>query len=260
MVVAHPPFCITISGADDAVCIGDLLALSRAYPFVEWGILYCMGTEGTAHNPSAEWRRKFAAVCRKYRLRSALHLWGDATFRMLLQRRADAAFVTQMQRYDRVQVNINGRVRSFNREEVIDVYRVLAAYGVKLILQRHDGSADAIDRFLSMSLTKATSLPLVVSVLFDASCGKGVSPREWPAPITVGEIEIDTGYAGGISPRNIESVLDATAIAVRESGHRPHRYWLDMQSGVRTAGQFDLEKVERILSIVARRLERSATT
>jgi hypothetical protein len=50
------------------------------------------------------------------------------------------------------------------------------------------------------------------------------------------------------------SVLDAVAAAVRKSRHYPHRYWLDMQSGVRTAGRFDLDKVECVLRAVARRL------
>jgi phosphoribosylanthranilate isomerase len=90
-------------------------------------------------------------------------------------------------------------------------------------------------------------------VLFDASCGRGKSPQAWATPFCCGDIAIDTGYAGGISPENIESVLDAAAIAVRGSRIKTHRYWIDMQSGVRTGKQFDLRKVERVLKIVARR-------
>lgn len=248
------PFCISITGADDDVSIEELIALSRAYPFVEWGILLFPGKEGTPHNPTAEWRRRLTLQCRKHNMRCAVHLCGDDTFQALLSHRHENAFFRELQQFDRVQVNINGRERTFGTTEVVDVYRSLWAFDLPLILQCHAGSIDAVGQFLSGLAQTSTHLLQRVSVLFDTSCGRGKALEAWPSPIRVGDTPIDTGWAGGISAENIDSVLDAAEVAMRSGTIKARRYWLDMQSGVRTGTRFDPGKVERVLSTVAKRL------
>jgi hypothetical protein len=254
------PFCVSITGADDNVRIEDLIALGQAYSFVEWGILHFPEKEGTPHNPALEWRSECAAQCRRHRVRTALHLCASQTFRMLLARQEEPSFFYELRQYARVQANLNGRERTFSHSELVDIYRSLLEHDVPLILQYHEGSARAINRLLAALATTSISLPQRVSVLFDASCGKGKSPHAWEKPYSVGDIAIDTGYAGGISPENIWSVLDAVEQAVSGGGTAPHRYWIDMQSGVRTQGQFDIDKVERVLSVIFSRLARFAPT
>ncbi|CAB3701873.1 hypothetical protein [Trinickia soli] len=254
MLPTIQPFCVSITGADDNVRIEDLIALGRIYPFVEWGILHFPEKEGTPHNPTFEWRSECAARCRQHRVRSALHLCISQTFRMLLARQEEISFFYELRQYGRVQANLNGRERAFSHSELIDIYQSLLAHDVPLILQYHEGSAYAIDSLLAALATTSISPPQRVSVLFDASCGKGKSPHAWEKPYSVGNIAIDTGYAGGVSPENIGPVLDAVAQAVSGSRTVPHRYWIDMQSGVRTQGRFDIGKVERVLRVVASRL------
>lgn len=74
--------------------------------------------------------------------------------------------------------------------------------------------------------------------LFDVSGGKGIHPVEFPV-----YPNIYCGYAGGINPRNVLHTLDAISSPSNE-------YWIDMESGVRTNGWFDIEKVQRVCELV----------
>ena len=70
--------------------------------------------------------------------------------------------------------------------------------------------------------------------LFDTSGGKGLHPiafPEYPGHFC--------GYAGGIGPRNVLHTLDAINAP-------SDNYWIDMESGVRSDGWFDLEKVKQV--------------
>ena len=77
-----------------------------------------------------------------------------------------------------------------------------------------------------------------VAILFDRSGGFGRPPEEWPRH--PGDRLV--GYAGGISPENIQDVL----AAVDSSGP----YWLDMESGIRTDDLLDLDKCEAVAQAV----------
>jgi len=258
MTTIHP-FCVSITGADDAVRIEQLVALSREFPFVEWGILHYPTKEGKPRNPTEAWRAQLAKARRDHDLKTALHLCDENTFWMLLMTmfQKHIPFIhNDLREYDRVQVNINARGKAFTRKEVVDVYTTLACHGARLILQQHDGTAAAIETYLSsMSLGSLARSAHAgdISVLLDASRGKGIAPDTWRPPLVRFGQALHTGYAGGISPANIEAVLDATEAAVREHGQPGARYWLDMETGVRTDNQFDLKKVEQVLCAVARR-------
>jgi hypothetical protein len=260
------PFCVSITGADDAVQLDDLVALSRAFPFVEWGILYLPAKEGKPRYPTREWRAALARARQVNGIRTALHLCSDDTFWMLLSTTYEKylPFIhNELLVHDRVQVNINARGKAFTANEVFAVYQTLACHGARLILQQHEGTAKAIDEYLaSMSLGALARGAHAgdFSVLLDASKGKGITPEAWSAPFIFDGHAVQTGYAGGISPENIDAVLDATEKAVLEHGQPGASYWLDMETGVRSDNRFDLDKVERVLSAVARRTPVTSAT
>lgn len=66
--------------------------------------------------------------------------------------------------------------------------------------------------------------PRNMSVLYDASCGKGVVPTSFPQPPD----NIPCGYAGGISPENISHILASVANAAHGKA-----VWVDMESSLR---------------------------
>jgi hypothetical protein len=84
-----------------------------------------------------------------------------------------------------------------------------------------------------------------VDWLFDRSGGRGEAPGAWPRTRlrAFGRIQ---GYAGGITPSNVLSVL--RRIAETKPDGRPH--WIDMESGVRTGGWLDLDKCEAVCRAV----------
>lgn len=86
------------------------------------------------------------------------------------------------------------------------------------------------------------SLGVNLSVLFDSSGGKGVTPESWPAvPLT-----IRCGFAGGLGPDNLERELRRLEEIVGD-----RTVWIDMQSRVRSenGAVLDLAKVRACLDI-----------
>ncbi|HVK55889.1 MAG TPA: hypothetical protein VM532_12780, partial [Burkholderiales bacterium] len=79
--------------------------------------------------------------------------------------------------------------------------------------------------------------------IFDASGGQGISPSEWP---TCREQDFPrlVGYAGGLNPTNV-------AAAVADIGKKCHRYWIDMESGVRNEqDRFDITLCRQVCEAV----------
>ncbi|PQM26511.1 phosphoribosylanthranilate isomerase [Sphingopyxis lindanitolerans] len=77
--------------------------------------------------------------------------------------------------------------------------------------------------------------------LYDTSFGTGKTPESWPRIPAKGPF---CGFSGGIRAENVAAVLDA--IAAPEDG----QFWIDMESGVRTDGRFDLAKCEAVCRAV----------
>lgn len=76
------------------------------------------------------------------------------------------------------------------------------------------------------------------SQLFDKSGGEGVRPES--VPELPGE-HMFVGYAGGMGPDSVRDYLRK----IQGDG----RFWIDMESNVRTNGWLDLDKVERVCEL-----------
>lgn len=75
--------------------------------------------------------------------------------------------------------------------------------------------------------------PLILP-LYDPSKGRGILPTKFPK-----NIDYIVGFAGGINADTIEYYLDNI--------HSDHSFWIDMESGIRTNGWFDINKVKEII-------------
>ncbi|MGY4224421.1 phosphoribosylanthranilate isomerase [Bradyrhizobium sp. USDA 4503] len=100
----------------------------------------------------------------------------------------------------------------------------------------------------AIAQTRADSFPTDTSVdwLFDRSGGAGVAPTAWPMHPGGDRL---VGYAGGISPDNIGGVMSVLE-------QMPGRYWIDIESGVRTDDRFDIEKCRAVCEAVFEKGER----
>lgn len=237
---------VSLTGADDKVPPAALAVLSAHYATAvppEWAILYFPEKEGTPRNPSAAWREDFLAQELPF---TAAHLCGNQVFREILDPATAPGRIADLGRYGRIQLNINARRPDFTEEEVLAVYRTLHQAGLHLILQCHDGSGQAIRKFVAE--LDETSLSRI-DILYDESKGSGTSPEQWPPLSTVGGIPLRCGYAGGLGP----AVLEAELPRIHESATswRDLPYWIDMESGIRTNNELDLAKVLAVLQFAA---------
>lgn len=217
---------VTITGADDAVDVADLVSLSRDFPFVEWGVLFSVNRMGTPRYPSRPWINRVA----KAGLRLSAHLCGSWA-RDVARGHLLAPFSTAD--FGRVQINGYGT-------EFLPGLATLAGdmKRPEWILQ-----ARSVET-LQQTVTEAAALP-ASSVLFDPSGGRGVEPFAWPrAPLGV-----RVGYAGGISPENVEAVVGEILLT---NGGR-WGTWIDMESGVRTSDDaFSIPRAREVLERVAK--------
>lgn len=230
---------VSLTGADDQVAVESLAALSAKYPFAEWAVLWHPEKEGTQRVPSALWRERFLSLELPY---VAAHLCGKQIFRELLTHGTAESRITDLSRYRRIQLNINARRRDFTDEEVLEIYRTLHGAGLRLILQHHAESEEVIERFLYDLDEDGMKR---IDILFDSSKGTGQRPPAWPQPH---RFNLFCGYAGGLGPDVLSAELPKIKAAVALSG-RELPYWIDMESGIRTENEFDLKKVEQVLTL-----------
>lgn len=78
-----------------------------------------------------------------------------------------------------------------------------------------------------------------MSVLLDASGGRGIDTPFKPFL----RLGLKVGYAGGLTPDNVGDKLFQLLREV------DGEFWIDMESGVRTDDEFDLNKVYKVLSV-----------
>lgn len=206
------PAFLTFTGADDRTDVDGMKALSAQYP-IEWGILFSPSRQGVdPRYPGGEAQSRLLWSG----LRLAAHLCGDHSRAIMEGRSLADQIPVDLGIFDRIQVNHGApqpdRINAFRR-----------GWGPRCIAQCR-----------SEAFPRDTS----IDWLFDASGGRGLRPSAWP-PHPPGRL---VGYAGGIDPDNVQSVIAQIGAA--------GRYWLDMESGVRTDNRLDLNLCRRVCEAV----------
>lgn len=222
---------VTISGVDDTVEPQALAELSKAFDFVEWGVLLgpseWMGKK--PRFPSFGWLERLRRWCvGSGQMRLSGHLCGHQA-RWLLA--GSYTPTTEYGRFwpmlSRAQVNTAGHETTLAEAGVT----VMKSLGQQWILQQDGHNNHLLERVVEMGLSAVG--------LYDMSYGKGRVAGDWPAAD-----DLRLGYAGGLSPDNLEDHLPRIATA-----GIGRRIWIDMESGVRTENRLDVGRVLRVLSI-----------
>jgi hypothetical protein len=209
------PHFITFTGADDQTDVRGMAELSGRYP-IEWGILFSPSRQGNEPRyPGGKALSRFAWSG----LRMSAHLCGGHS-RAIMESRIDQVvqqIPVDLGTFNRIQVNHRdpdpARIDEFGK-----------GWGPRCIAQ-----------------TRAATFPTDTAVdwLYDASGGRGIMPDRWPTHDD-GRL---VGYAGGISPDNVQAVIGQ--IAARGP------YWIDMESGVRdSADRFDIALCRQVCEAV----------
>jgi hypothetical protein len=224
---------VTVTGADDSVKVGDLLAIAEEYPYVEFGILLSESQAGNPRFPSKEWLTELLECEDRDCVAISGHIcgkWMRGVFTGTWPRT-----LTGFNDFTRWQLNTHGILTETYLDGLKNVVESRTMVGEEIIFQ--------YDNVNSEGLRTCYAAGLKVSALFDLSHGAGVLPDKWPKPLN----GIRCGYAGGLSPNNVAEQL--TGLEQVTNGPT----WIDAETHLRSSRQvdevdiFDLAKVRAFL-------------
>lgn len=225
---------VTLTGADDTAEPKSLIALSKEFPFVEWGIL--VGSHaGKSRFPSTSWIGNLLDEIPRFsgpRMNLSLHVCGRILSAILKEGKWIAGDVDD---FNRMQLNITESLpeRDDAREAIVtNIMAVQSLTCIPEIIIR-------IDHLKNDWLLDALLLRNVkASGLYDRSHGAGLKPDSWPKA----NPDWNVGYAGGIGP---ETVLEDVRAILAVAGAKPT--WIDMETSLFTNGKFDLGRCRFVL-------------
>lgn len=233
-------------GADDSVHPNLLAIFCRAYPIVEFGVLFRPDKKGEPRYASSEWVEQLGRVVAKNtNMKLAAHLCGTRV-NDVLNGKDDFLQKILSLGFRRVQINataVNGVDVSRLGDSVPTFLQVVEKFpDLEFILQKNDETFQLWNGILENGRDEG-NLPKNISMLVDESKGTGAAPASsWPRPPD----EYEIGYAGGIGPHNIKKVLKEVRAA---AGNRS--IWIDMESSLRSTKNgkdvFDLDKCYEVI-------------
>ena len=187
-------------------------------------------------------------------MKLAAHLCGSRVNDVLDGRAEPFLHELMMIGFQRVQINataVNGVDTSRLAEAVPTVYATMQQFPhLEFILQKNEETRplwSGLEAILVESDNPITN----VAMLVDESKGTGVLSSHWPAPENG---RYKTGYAGGLGPNNISSVLPDICRAVQQAPSDRQTFWIDMESSLRSVKDgkdiFDLDKCFAVVNQV----------
>jgi hypothetical protein len=219
---------VTITGADDSISAHNLKSISKEFPFVEWGILFSLSSQGGYRFPSERWIAQLPEG-----LNYAAHLCGRYVRDLVLDVNPswESNRYNRPEIFQRVQLNFHGQFHKAH----FDLGNVLSFRdSVHWIFQCDGVNDESVKRLVLEE-------PDLREPLFDTSGGAGVLPDTWPDAWP----GIYCGYAGGLGPDN---VLEQLGRVRRKT--EGQAFWIDMERRVRSEddSRFDLDKVTQVLA------------
>ena len=151
--------------------------------------------------------------------------------------------------FKRVQINateINGVDTSKLKESVPSLIALMKKYesSLEFIIQKNEETKPLWNGLIQ---TYDSMFPKNVTMLVDESKGTGVLASSWPSPPK----EYNIGFAGGIGPKNVKSVLQNL---LKSTSEGDRTFWIDMESSLRSNKDgidiFDLDKCYKCIEIV----------
>lgn len=228
---------VTITGADDSTNPLWMVDVTKAFPFVEWGILISSRRVGEPRYPSLGWCVRMVEVAEIHNLPLSVHICGRLVRNAIVGDWCEAIglYGSLIDQAQRIQMNVKSSPHS--------PFSAFAwSVGKRGMKQQFIFQTDSEnDRVVS----SAHDDGLNVVPLYDRSGGKGLVPAEWPQQMA----GIYSGYAGGLGPDNVLSECQRIANVV----HPGEMIWIDMETKVRTEDGTKLcsAAVENVLSQMA---------
>lgn len=235
---------ITITGPNQKTDIEKLYEISKQYPFVEWGILLSKNSMGSSPRyPNRTWMTELAgfkaeAINSTYAKDFILsgHLCGRWVRDVC---KGEWSFLEDLgetitDMFNRIQLNFHAEVQRLPRDEFIHGFRDGPGRSYSALRQFIFQMDDVNNSILDIAWEAGVN----VSPLFDLSGGAGILPENWP------KANGYCGYAGGLSPENVQEQL-----AIIEQAANENLIWIDVETHVRSDNDkiFDLDKVKAFI-------------
>lgn len=205
------PEFITFTGLDARSDMATVMSLSKKYP-IEWGVLFSPKRQG---------------IDPRYPHLDLVDIWTSQYGELRLSAHLCGLYAGRVQGGLPVKANLTGFQRSQVNTVQPDVEKI-AAFAEKEKVR-------AIAQWRTLRFPEEEE----IDWLFDKSGGTGESPKSWPLHPGEGRL---MGYAGGIGPGNVVEVMNAIKC--------DDRYWLDMETKIRTNDWLDLEKCRKVCETI----------
>ena len=227
----------TLTGVDEKTDLAMVCALSRAYRFAEWGLLYSPKRQGEQERyPSMFFLQKTLDELPDY-VNIALHICG-AGVQQLIEGEALVNTLVHLidKRHGRVQLNFNASTieGKFTIEQLKNYLKNYHnQHSVEFITQYNGANAKVWSQLTDLKNH---------AVLFDASGGQGISACQWQHPLP----GLNCGYEGGLGVDNVAQELINIQNVVKDEP-----FWIDMESKLRDADdRFDIDVASSVLSLL----------
>lgn len=223
---------VTFTGIDERTDLKRVKQLQKKYPFAEFGVLLSYDwKENGQRFPNPE----ILARLEKQGLNLSAHFCGQAAIDLAIGKRFKVLeqFSSHIRLFRRCQLNLRANGLFSNLRKLPPI-----PYINEVIVQMH--TPELCEQFLT------GERPKHLSFLLDASGGAGI---DTPIQILTSP-GTHIGYAGGIGPDNVEGKL-RTLLEYDSK----EKFWIDMETRVRTEEWLDLDKVEQVLVICERLLK-----
>lgn len=228
---------VTITGADNNTDINEMLEISNQYPFVEWGILFSPKRIGEERYPDMSW---VFELCKTFivnpTIQLSAHLCGGYTREMLTGK--DDLIRNNLEKYlgafSRRQLNFNSSKDAVNLQGFFQLLEEQSEG--HFILQQNNANFTICHDVRNRNIKN-------IDFLYDSSGGRGTVASQWKKPFD----GFFTGYAGGLSPDNLEYELKKIQEVCGDA-----EIWIDTESHVRTNCVLDMNKVKQFLGIASK--------
>jgi hypothetical protein len=209
---------VTITGADDSTNPLWMVEVTKAFPFVEWGILISQRKIGNARFPSRDWCERLVAISEQRQLPLSVHICGRLVRRVLEGDWDEtlAMYAGLIAQSQRIQLN-------FHASRHCPSPSLAWSIGKLGLKQQFIFQVDGVNDHI---VSGAYDDGMNAVPLYDLSGGNGIVPEEWPGKMA----GIYSGYAGGIGANNVMTEVDRIAKVVQPD----EKIWIDMETKVRT--------------------------
>jgi hypothetical protein len=245
-------FICTFTGVDTSTNFLDLVAISRKFPFVEWGVLFSFDRMGNENKyPPYDWMHAFADDAQKYNLNTALHLCGRSARVFLEHTPKDKMEAIKIEslanKFGRIQVNF---------KDLSDFRKYIPHPGISIVNKAKEINKPIIMQYNSINeaqvMIAEPSINKNVHILVDYSGGEGVYNSQFFIPVNCENASI--AHAGGLGPDTIQTAFPQIVDLIFSANVEGHcdnpQFGIDMEGRIRTNDLLDIAKLTNVAEYV----------